>query len=63
MSAAFLEGRAAAEDVVGAANIPGASVQLQDWLEAPGRKLEEVIAALDTASLRAKMLEGVDTST
>ncbi|MGH9811543.1 MAG: DUF6197 family protein [Candidatus Acidiferrales bacterium] len=37
---------------------PSAGVTLQQWLEAPGRQLREVLAVLDVAVLRARTLEG-----
>lgn len=40
------------EAMVTASRLPGVAVQLQDWLEARGRRLGEVLAVFDAAILK-----------
>jgi hypothetical protein len=56
--AAHIEGRVTDENVASPTEVPGAGSRLRDWLESPDRRLTEVIAVFDAATLRAKMLEG-----
>ena len=56
-AAGFEAGRIDAADVVTAAKAPGADSSLQAWLDSPGRRLTEVLSALDTAVLRARRME------
>lgn len=53
----FWDGAVALEDVVVIARSPGADMSLQQWLERPGRRIEEVLDAMDTAALRARAME------
>jgi hypothetical protein len=53
----LLAGRIQAEEVVAAAQVPGSGWTLQSWLESPKRTRDQVLAAFDTAVLRARRLE------